>query len=325
MPLLGDTTATTTTTVTMDIQSNRDDVSESQSQDHINHNEQSNAIDPTSSSINHEFTESQCLFCDRLSPDLEQNLEHMSKIHGLHIVTSNLLVDVESLLAYFHLVISSYHECLFCGTQRNTRQAVQQHMIAKGHCKYDFTAKDAEFREFYDLEALEAEEESQRNLIATRLSDNAQLAAHDKSRKSRLSNPSSKHNLDVTFSPSEQVSTPSRHSPAPQSDNDTSSDDNQSLLDPFHQLSTRERKRSYTLNNHLSQLRSEDRRSLTHLPISQQRTLLVTHHKQIEKARRSQQTQRGNLETAGNSFARLGTIRLIRKPPHTGRVQTLKR
>jgi pre-60S factor REI1 len=324
MPLVGVTTATTTT-ATMDVQSNWDAVSASQSQDHINHNEQIDTINSLSSSIDHDFDESQCLFCDRSSSDLDHNLEHMSKSHGLEIVTENLLVDVGSLLAYFHLVISSYHECLSCGTQRNTRQAVQQHMTAKGHCKYDLTAKDAEFREFYDLSALEAEKESQRNLIATRISDIELAAAHEKSRKSRSSKRSDKRNLDITFEQSEHGSASSGHSSAPPSDSDTSSDDNDDLSNPLRQLSIREQKRAYTLNNQLSQLRADDRRSLMHLPLSQQRTLLATHHKQMEKARRSEQTQRGNLESAGNSFARLGTIRLIRKPPHTGRVQTLKR
>jgi pre-60S factor REI1 len=324
MPLVGVTTATTAT-ATMDVQSNWDAVSASQSQDHINHNEQIDTINSPSSSIDHEFDESQCLFCDRSSSDLDHNLEHMSKIHGLHIVTSNLLVDVESLLAYFNLVISSYHECLYCGTQRNTRQAVQQHMIAKGHCKYDLTAKDAEFREFYDLSSLEAEKESQRNLIATRISDVELAAAHDKAKKSRSSKRSDKRNLDITFERSEHGSASSGHSSAPPSDSDTGSDDNDTFADSLRQMSIREQKRAYTLNNQLSQLRADDRRSLMHLPISQQRTILATHHKQMEKARRSEQTQRGNLESAGNSFARLGTIRLIRKPPHTGRVQTLKR
>jgi pre-60S factor REI1 len=323
MPLVGDTTATAT--ATMEAQSNWDAVSASQSPDHINHNDQIDTTNSPSSSIDYEFDESQCLFCDRSSSDLDHNLEHMSKIHGLHIVTSNLLVDIGSLLAYFHLIISSYHECLYCGTQRNTRQAVQQHMTAKGHCKYDLTAKDAEFRDFYDLSSLEAEEESQRNLIATRISNIELAAAYDRSKNSRSSKHSKKHNLDIAFSQSEPEFTSSKHSQAPQSDSDTTSDDNEILSDPLGELSIREQKRAYTLNNQLSQLRAEDRRSLMHLPVSQQRTLLAAHHKQMEKARRSEQTQRGNLESAGNRFARLGTIRLIRKPPHTGRVQTLKR
>lgn len=285
----------------------------------------SNTINSLPSSIDHEFEESQCLFCDQSSSDLDQNLLHMSKVHGLHVITTNLLVDVGSLLAYFHLIISCYHECIYCGTQRNTKQAVQQHMIAKGHCKYDLASKDAEFRDFYDLSAVEAEEELHRNLIATRLSESAQLAAHNRSRKSRSSKRSDRAGTNITTLPSDQGSTSTSPTPESQSDADTSSDDIETT--PEHQigLSIRAQKQTYAHNNQLAQLRAEDRKSLMHLPASQQRALLTTHHKQMEKAKRSEQTQRGNLESAGNSFARLGTIRLIRKPPHTGRVQTLKR
>ena len=91
------------------------------------------------------------------------------------------------------------------------------------------------------------------------------------------------------------------------------------------ELSTRALKQEYTLNNQLAQLRADDRRSLLHLPASQQRALLATHHKQMEKARRTEQTQRGNLESAGNKFNCLGKMRLIRKPPHTGNVSSLNR
>lgn len=291
----------------------------------INHNEQIDAINSSSSIADDEFEESRCLFCDQSSTDLEHNLEHMSRIHGLHIVTANLLVDVGSLLHYFHLVVSCYHECLFCGTQRNTHQAAQQHMIAKGHCKYDLTAKDAEFREFYDLSSLESEENSRRSLLATRLSDSAQVAAYEKATKPRDPKRSNKHSLDRTLSPAEQASTSSSPTSESQSDSDTSSDDNQGAFKPLSELSIRAQKRLHIVDTQLSKLRANDRKSLMHLPVSQQRALLETHHKQMEKARRSEQTQRGNLESAGNSFARLGTIRLIRKPPHTGRVQTLKR
>lgn len=99
----------------------------------------------------------------------------MSKAHGLHVDPTNLLVDVVSLLAYFHLVISGCYECLYCGTQRNTRQAVQQHMMAKGHCKYDITDKDAELRDFYEFSSSDTKEELHQNLPAMRFSDDPQL------------------------------------------------------------------------------------------------------------------------------------------------------
>lgn len=304
----------------MGLTSHWDDMDHS-SQEQTDHDDNSNNV--SSLSIEAEAEDMQCLFCDETSSDMDHNLAHMSAAHGLHVVTENLIVDVGSLLAYFRLVISEYHECLFCGTQRNTHQAVRQHMIAKGHCKYDLTAKDAEFRDFYDFSTSEAEDELARSSLTLRISDHAQLAAQDRTRKSRRSKRSDSHNLELAAFSTDQASTSS--SPEPHTDANDDFDNAERQPESLGELSTRAQKQTYTLNNQLAQLRAEDRRSLLHLPCSQQRAILATHHKQAEKARRSEQVQRGNLESAGNSFARLGTIRLIRKPPHTGRVQTLKR
>jgi pre-60S factor REI1 len=320
--MLDDTTTLTTASMAFLLNA---DVS-LQTQEQINRIDESETIASSPSPIDHKFEESQCLFCDQSSSDLEQSLVHMSKAHGLHIVTTNLLVDVGSLLAYFHLVISCYHECLYCGTQRNTTQAVQQHMIAKGHCKYDLTARDAESRDFYDFSSTEMEEKMHRGVIATRLSDIAGLAAHTRSRKSRSSKRHNRRDTGITASPRDSTSSsPTSPIIKPQSDTDASPDDAQTDSELPGQLSKRAQKQTYTHHNQLAQLRADDRRSLVHLPASQQRALLATHHKQMEKAKRLEQLQRGNLESAGNGFARLGTIRLVRKPPHTGRVQTLKR
>lgn len=319
--MLGGTTTGTTATGTM---TNLLAPLQEHNQLNINNNDDSMDNDSTTSllSVDEQFNESQCLICNESSSDLDQNLTHMSKVHGLHIETSNLLVDIESLLAYFHLVIAGYYECLFCGKQRSTRQAAQQHMIAKGHCKYDLTNKDAEIREFYDFSSLEAEEELNRNVLAMRLSDNSQLASHARLKKGRQSSRADTHGRIAASTVPQAPSSPTSQS---QSDTDPDSVDAEISGDSLTQLSARAQKKESTLNNQLARLRADDRQSLLHLPISQQRALLLTHHKQMEKARRTEQTQRGNLESAGNSFARLGTIRLIRKPPHTGRVQTLKR
>jgi pre-60S factor REI1 len=324
MPLLDDTN--TTITATMESLLNCHNVSAPTQEQTNNIDTSETIINSSPSTIYHKFEESQCLFCDQSSSDLEQSLVHMSQAHGLHIVTTNLLVDVGSLLAYFRLVISCYHECLYCGTQRNTTEAVRQHMIAKGHCKYDLATKDAEFREFYDFSSVETEEKVHRDLIATRLSDNTQPAAPGRPRKSRSSERSDIHDTGVAASPWHPTpSSPTSTTHESQSDTDAGPEEFQTDPDLSGQLSKRAQKQTYTHHNQLAQLRADDRRSLVHLPASQQRALLATHHKQMEKAKRSEQLQRGNLESAGNSFARLGTIRLIRKPPHTGRVQTLKR
>lgn len=284
------------------------------------HGHQDNTSITSAPGTDYEFDESRCLFCNQTSPDLDQNLVHMSKLHGLHVDTTNLLVDVASLLAYLHLVISECHECLYCGTQRNTRQAIQQHMMAKRHCKYDMTDKDAELRDFYELSSSSAEVKVHERFAAMRLSDDPQFPSQARSRKTRPSKRPDRHSPNITASPLDQAPlSPHVHTGAEPTSNTAETPSPSS-----GEVSTRTLKQEYTLNNQLAQLRAGDQRGLAHLPASQQRALLATHHKQTEKARRTEQTQRGNLESAGNTFGCLSKTRLIRQPPHFGHVQSLK-
>ena len=278
---------------------------------------------PSSPSTDYEFDEAQCLFCNQPNPNLDQNLIHMSKTHGLHVETTGLLVDVECLLAYFHLIISGYYECLYCGTQRNTREAVQQHMMAKGHCKYDINDEAAELRDFYEVPSSDAKSEVQQRLSGMRFTDDSQIQSQIRVKKGRPSKQSGIDGQDITASSKDQTVP----TPAPQSHSQAESSSNATEMpsQSLGELSTRAQKQEHTLGNQLAQLRANDRRSLVHLPASQQRALLATHHKQMEKARRTEQTRRGHLESAGNKFNRLGTTRLVRIPPHLGHVQGLNR
>ncbi|KAK9780317.1 putative C2H2 type zinc-finger-domain-containing protein [Seiridium cardinale] len=107
------------------------------------------------------FTPGQCLFCPNSSPSFVDSVLHMQKSHGLFVPKrQNLLVDLEALFKYLHLVIFGYRECLQCGTERATVQAVQQHMTGKGHCKFDILEEDSEFAEFYESSEPEDESES---------------------------------------------------------------------------------------------------------------------------------------------------------------------
>lgn len=102
------------------------------------------------------FTPEQCLFCNIASTDLDTNISHMHKKHGLFIpggIEDGLLklaVDLETLVRYLHLVIFGYNECLYCHSQKQTTQAVQQHMMGKGHCRVDLDGEESEFKDFYE-------------------------------------------------------------------------------------------------------------------------------------------------------------------------------
>jgi pre-60S factor REI1 len=100
------------------------------------------------------------LFCNHINSSLDDNLTHMLKMHGLFIPDKDRLVlDAETLIAYFHLIIFGYLECLYCGTQRNSAEAAQQHMIGKAHCKFDISSEDSEFRHFYDFDSSHEDDE----------------------------------------------------------------------------------------------------------------------------------------------------------------------
>jgi pre-60S factor REI1 len=97
------------------------------------------------------FNSTQCLFCNSESPSLDSNLTHMSHAHGFFIPDAEFLIDVESLLSYLFVIISVFHECLFCGSSKGTKVGVQDHMRGKGHCKVDFEDDEHQLKEFYDF------------------------------------------------------------------------------------------------------------------------------------------------------------------------------
>ena len=72
--------------------------------------------------------------------------------HSFFIPNAEYLIDMESLLSYLFAVISIFHECLFCGSSKTTKFAVQDHMRDKGHCKVDFEEDDGhDLLQFYDF------------------------------------------------------------------------------------------------------------------------------------------------------------------------------
>jgi pre-60S factor REI1 len=78
----------------------------------------------------------------------------MKACHGFSIPYSkHLTVEPENLIWYLHFDIFGSFQCMYCGKQRYTLEAIQHHMQAKGHCCFQMTP---EMLGFYDAGAMES-------------------------------------------------------------------------------------------------------------------------------------------------------------------------
>jgi pre-60S factor REI1 len=273
-----------------------------------------------------DFDASQCLFCSHPSPSFSQNLLHMSASHGLYINPTSLSAPIPFLLAYLHRVIFTHYTCLYCGTARSSSLAAQQHMAAKGHCKYDITGGHLELGRFFDSseekeEVEEGDRIGQRDRCKRAVDDEPHAAPSSARRKGKAPKRPERRDADTATSPTQPAALAHMQSPTG-TDTGSGSPTTSPLSLP---LTPRALKQASALQTHLSQLRATDQRSLAHLPAAEQRALLLAHHKQTGNARRSEQRYKGNLEGAGNKFGCLGKIRLVRTPPHFGNVGSLSR
>lgn len=97
--------------------------------------------------------ESDCLFCNQRFGILQDNLEHMHQAHSFSVPnTDALATDMDTFITYLSLVIETYHSCLYCGHEKHSKEAVQAHMLDKGHCQLDLS-KDSEYLDFWNLES----------------------------------------------------------------------------------------------------------------------------------------------------------------------------
>ncbi|ODA82502.1 hypothetical protein RJ55_01009 [Drechmeria coniospora] len=95
-----------------------------------------------------DFAPGGCLFCARESESgtLDDSLTHMTASHGFTVPFQDFLaVDLGTIVAHLHLLIYGYRDCIYCRTHRSTVEGVQQHMVAKGHCRFDVSPETEEF------------------------------------------------------------------------------------------------------------------------------------------------------------------------------------
>lgn len=94
-----------------------------------------------------------CFYCGKNNDELENNVRHMSRRHGLYIPERTYLVDLDGLLTFLNEVITLDHECLVCGFLGKSLESIRQHIQSKGHCRipYDTREEKAIISEFYNF------------------------------------------------------------------------------------------------------------------------------------------------------------------------------
>ncbi|KAH6611077.1 Zinc finger protein [Trichoderma cornu-damae] len=225
-------------------------------------------------SVEPEFNPDQCLFCGAENGTFGDNLAHMSKAHSFAIPhRERLTVDLETLVAYLHLVIYGYGECILCAARRSTVEGIQHHMVAKGHCRFNVASDIGELYEIPELE-YQADEESLRLPSGKLLSRRTQATLPAASW--RTARQSAERRREPTALPPATSAHGSELVPA--QDNDTTAPS----------------------RTQLSRLSRGDQQSLAHLPDHQVRSLLAASARHIEQSRREEKQAQLKLAEAGN-------------------------
>ncbi|KAH6578302.1 hypothetical protein BASA60_003692 [Batrachochytrium salamandrivorans] len=107
--------------------------------------------------------ESECLFCPHSADSFESNVAHMAKAHSFFIPDVDYLVDVKGLIKYLADKVAIANLCIYCngkGRAMHSIEAVQNHMVSKGHCKMVYeNGEDAEYADFYDFSPMYSDTE----------------------------------------------------------------------------------------------------------------------------------------------------------------------
>lgn len=108
-----------------------------------------------------EYWETHCLFCNSPSPDIQANVDHMSRAHSMFIPEGDYLVDLNGLIHYLYRKITENNECIYCHTIRNDPVAIRTHMRDKSHCMIAFETEDEqiEIGQFYDFRSTYSDDE----------------------------------------------------------------------------------------------------------------------------------------------------------------------
>lgn len=272
---------------------------------------------PTSSpgSTMPSFTPGQCLFCPISSPSFDGSVIHMQKSHGLFVPQKHLLVDLETFFRYLHLVVFGYRECIHCGTERATVQAVQQHMTGKGHCNFDLSIQESEFADFYSFsepeEVADSDTETDdnewtRERETTSSSLRPTVADEDSIRlpSGKIISKQSSTQTGPSIAPTRRRTRPLASQLEYSVEEPDGALANEARLGsdtPGTQLLSKREKRERAIVTHrLANMSANDRNSLMHLPTSQQRAILATQHRHAEKVQKEERRRQAKVDRKGN-------------------------
>ena len=223
------------------------------------------------------FVTDQCLFCGDKCGTFDKNVTHMAMTHSFIIPYQDCLaVDLETLIWYLHLAIYGYIECIFCGTRRNSLEAVQQHMMAKGHCRFDISPDTEDFYEIPACEDHESFNQARPDEMSLRLPSGKLLG-----RRSQGNVPATPQSRSVT---KQSVHTETLVL----------------LSDHDRGLIRRKEKSMAVLAARVSQLSTSDQNSLSHLSSHEVRSVLATRKRQLDTARRIESRARSKVDRNNN-------------------------
>lgn len=98
-----------------------------------------------------------CLFCSENKHadfnTVDENILHMSKVHGLFIPEKKYLVDKKGLIVYLGEKLGLGNVCISCTYQGKDLAAVREHMRSKRHIRIPYESDEEKFEisDFYDF------------------------------------------------------------------------------------------------------------------------------------------------------------------------------
>ncbi|SCV05943.1 LANO_0H18602g1_1 [Lachancea nothofagi CBS 11611] len=94
-----------------------------------------------------------CIFCTAEHKDIERNVSHMFRSHGLYIPEPSFLIDLPGLLDDLIDLIVIANRCLCCSFQGTSLESIRAHISSKSHARLPYETKEerAKFSQFYDF------------------------------------------------------------------------------------------------------------------------------------------------------------------------------